>query len=311
MRWRLTYPRSASRAHRREGRSLVFVHRHHKDAGGGSSLGDAPRGPRIALLPMMACGRRHKSKLKSEDTRSKNHPSFTHVRGLRFDGGLASLQRRGLLRVSLVSIPGGCGHVPNLQGEIGSAHGKEKYDGEVFFDAASVGGMPCLSLCRSLARDVEQDANRRQRGDERGAAEAHEGQRHAGERDGCGDRANVDRRLRDQPCCDPTSQQRAKGVGRAPSCAIALYSQHGKQRKNRQAAKQSKLLANHREDRIGEGVGQIASLLYALAEATAKQAAGAKRDQPLADLIGVGGGAAWRQGMYKSVEARAAEACFI
>src|SRR5579883_233023 len=159
-----------------------------------------------------------------------------------------------------------------------------------------------------MAGTLEQYANGGERGEQRGTAKADERQRHTGEGDGGDDRADIDGGLRQEPAGDATGQQRPEGIRRAPRNTEATIGQHSKEQDDGRAADQPQLLAGDGKDAIGEGVGQIASLLDAITESTPCEAATAQRDQSLAELIRRAVATARRQRMEKGIEARTPEA---
>src|SRR5579875_3471464 len=111
-------------------------------------------------------------------------------------------------------------------------------------------GRPQLGRLRARrgARDAEQQANGRERDDERGAAETHEGQGDAGEGDGVGDHHHVQQRLPDDKRRGTDGQQAAKAVGRAVGDDEPAPGDADEQQQHEPGAEQAQLLADHRED---------------------------------------------------------------
>ena len=111
------------------------------------------------------------------------------------------------------------------------------------------------------------------------------GQRHAGDRQGAGDGADVDDGLADDPAGDPGGQQGTEPVGGPQRRPHAEHGQGAEEDQHQGAADQPELLADDGEDEVGVGVGEEQPLGPAGAETDARPPAAAEGDERLGDLV--------------------------
>jgi hypothetical protein len=121
--------------------------------------------------------------------------------------------------------------------------------------------------------------------DERGPPCAHEGKRDPLGRQQPQHHAEVDEGLQHDGQGEPRRQVHAEIVRRQPGRANAAPQEQHEAGHHRRRADQAQFLADHREDEVAVGVGQVEELLPAFHEAGARHPAGAHRDQALDDVV--------------------------
>ncbi len=149
---------------------------------------------------------------------------------------------------------------------------------------AAITHLILLAGCCIVDRDVKEDADGGEAGDEARATVADERERDAGERRDAQDGAEVDGGLAAhegrQAGREPLPE-RVSAAQRDPEAGVPegrVGEDHGG------GAEQAELLADDREDHVGRRLGQVVDLLDALAEPDAEDPAGAERDQRLDGL---------------------------
>jgi len=128
-------------------------------------------------------------------------------------------------------------------------------------------------LRRAAAGDIEQQAHGAEQHDQRRRAGGDERERDAGERREAEDGVDVERGL----AKDQGSQAAGEELG-VDALGVAGGPQPGVpddavQRQQRQDARQAELLADHGEDEVGVGLGNVEDLLDRRAQPVAEQAA--------------------------------------
>ena len=113
-----------------------------------------------------------------------------------------------------------------------------------------------------------------EREDQRRAARGDQRELHAGDRQQADDVAHVHGRLADDPDGDRHAGELDEAVGRAAGDAEAGVGEHAVQGDDDEAAEETELLADDREDVVGLRVRQQVPLHRAVAEPDAPQAAG-------------------------------------
>ncbi len=147
---------------------------------------------------------------------------------------------------------------------------------------ASAGGPP--------AGDVEDQADREQGRHQAAVAVGDEGQRHAGQRRQPHHREEVDRRLDEDQRGEAGDEQLAVVVLRFLRRLQAGVAEQREEADDADDPDQAQLLADHRRDHVGVGLGQVEGLLHAVADADPEEAAGAERDLRLRRLEAGAGG---------------------
>ena len=139
--------------------------------------------------------------------------------------------------------------------------------------------------------DVEQQPDRHQGGEHRGAAVGHHRQRYAGHRHDAEAHADVLERLEAEPAHDPRSGQPAEGVVGARRDPDRPPQQHQEQPDDQRGPDQSELLTGDREDEVGVLLRDEARLgLRAVEETLAEQSPVADGDPGLCRVVA---GATW------------------
>ena len=134
------------------------------------------------------------------------------------------------------------------------------------------------------AGEADQQAERDQRRDQRRAAVGDQRQRDADDGQQREHHADVDHHLAEQPDHDAeghVADERVGGVGGDPDRGVGDGEE---QADHQQGADQAELLAEHREDEVGVGLGQLAPLLLAGADALAEPAAARQRVEAVGGL---------------------------
>ena len=154
------------------------------------------------------------------------------------------------------------------------------------------------------ARDVQQEPHPGQQHRDARRPRRHERQRHAGQRCQPEDREGVQQRLGEDERRDAGRDELRVGrLGRLRGAQPAVGDHPVEEHQDRHAD-DAQLLADHREDEVRVGLGQVEDLLHRLARAQAEQPARTQRDLPLHRLEARVGG--MRPGVQERRQPRAA-----
>ena len=137
----------------------------------------------------------------------------------------------------------------------------------------------------AVATDVQQDAHRGHRDEQRRAAVTDEGQRYADNWEGSADHEEVAEGLADDEQHDADRQDLTVDVARPRRDVVAADCQHEEQGDDEQDAEVAVLLREDREGEVGVGLRQVLILADALAEAHAPETARADRRHRLHGLV--------------------------
>ena len=150
-----------------------------------------------------------------------------------------------------------------------------------------------------VRRHVDEYPRRHQGDDQRRAPEADERQRDPRDGQDADDRPDVDDRLAGDPARGGHRQQRAETVRCPVGGPKPVPGQDAEEAEDDQRPDQSPLLADHREDEVGVGVGQQPPFLPSAAQAEPVEMARAQSHQGLDHLVprplGVGEGVEERE----------------
>src|SRR5205823_4032699 len=135
-----------------------------------------------------------------------------------------------------------------------------------------------------LLRQIQQDSDGNQTGDQRRAAVAHQRQRQSLRRQQAQRDADVDQRLDADQQRESQRRVKLEAPVRVTRDAEAAPHQEREQREQPERADEAELLADDGEDEVGVRLGEEKEFLPAVADAEAAQSAGADGDQALHGL---------------------------